>query len=134
MYAAEMIGMFICQLVILETVCHKDNKVGNMAPQVIGTTFALVVLAIAPISGASLNPARSLGPAIMSGYFSNLWIYLAAPTCGESSVLGVFEPVSSLPCQCGLCIAPQWWQACSHTLSFLCRCSACCASASVLNH
>jgi glycerol uptake facilitator-like aquaporin len=80
-----MIGMFIIQLVILETVCHKDSKAGNVAPGIIGIAFFLVILAIAPISGASLNPARSLGPALLSGYFSHLWIFLTAPICGAPS-------------------------------------------------
>ena len=80
--AAEMVGMFIVQLVFLETGTNKNSKAGALAPLVVGATYALVILAIAPISGASLNPARSLGPALLSGYFSHLWLYLLAPLCG----------------------------------------------------
>jgi aquaporin Z len=80
--AAELIGTFIVVLVILETACNKKSSAGGNAPMVIGLAFVLVILAIAPISGASLNPARSLGPALLSTYFSHLWIYLIAPCLG----------------------------------------------------
>jgi glycerol uptake facilitator-like aquaporin len=83
MLAAETIGTFIVMLVILETACNKKANAGNMAPMVIGLAFVIVIIAIAPISGASLNPARSLGPALLSGYFSHLWIYLIAPCVGS---------------------------------------------------
>jgi aquaporin NIP len=85
--AAEMIGMFICMLIYLETMAHKKSKAGSLAPGIIGATFGLVILAIGPISGASLNPARSLGPALLSAYFSHLWIYIAGPICGAHARL-----------------------------------------------
>ncbi|MEY2505177.1 MAG: aquaporin [Verrucomicrobiota bacterium] len=40
-----------------------------------------------PITGASMNPARSLGPAVLSGHFASLWLYLAGPVLGAA--LGV---------------------------------------------
>ncbi len=48
----------------------------------IGGTIALASLVGGPISGASLNPARSLGPALVSGELDSLWIYLTAPLLG----------------------------------------------------
>ena len=48
----------------------------------IGGTIALASLVGGPISGASLNPARSLGPALVSGELGSLWIYLTAPVVG----------------------------------------------------
>ena len=48
----------------------------------IGGAIALGGLAAELISGTSLNPARSLGPALVAGDFPGLWIYLAAPLIG----------------------------------------------------
>lgn len=49
----------------------------------IGTLVALLVFLTAPISGTSLNPARSLGPALVLGDYSDLWLYVAAPLLGS---------------------------------------------------
>jgi aquaporin Z len=60
---------------------------GQMAGLAIGSVVALEAMFAGPISGASMNPARSLGPAVMSGSTDTLWVYLAAPTLG--ALLGV---------------------------------------------
>lgn len=52
------------------------------APLAIGGTVTLEALFAGPISGASMNPARSLAPALVSGQFNSLWIYLLAPLIG----------------------------------------------------
>ena len=49
---------------------------------IVGGVIALEALFAGPISGASMNPARSLAPAIMSGSLDHLWIYLTAPFVG----------------------------------------------------
>ncbi len=54
----------------------------------IGGTLLLCALFDGPISGASLNPARSLAPAVVSGTFDSLWLYLIAPFIG--GLLGIF--------------------------------------------
>ena len=60
-----------------------DTRVSVGAAAVaIGGTIALASLVGGPISGASLNPARSIGPALVSGELGSLWIYLAAPLLG----------------------------------------------------
>jgi len=48
----------------------------------IGLFVSVVVWFAGPFSGASMNPARSLGPALVAGHFQNLWIYLVAPMAG----------------------------------------------------
>jgi len=57
---------------------------GFIAGIVIGGVVALEALFAGPISGASMNPARSLGPAIVSGQLAHLWIYLLATTLGAA--------------------------------------------------
>ncbi|KAL3507975.1 hypothetical protein ACH5RR_033357 [Cinchona calisaya] len=58
------------------------QSVQSLSGLVVGVSIGLGVLITGPISGGSLNPARSLGPAIVSGDFSFLWIYIAAPIIG----------------------------------------------------
>lgn len=48
----------------------------------VGSTLFLLILLIGPFTGASLNPARSIGPALFSGYAENLYVYLIGPILG----------------------------------------------------
>jgi aquaporin Z len=59
-----------------------SGKAGNQAPVAIGLTLAFCILMGGPLTGASLNPARTIGPAVASGNFSNLWVYLVGPVLG----------------------------------------------------
>jgi glycerol uptake facilitator-like aquaporin len=58
----------------------------RLLPQVIGLFVGLVIAFLGPLSGGSINPARQLGPAALSGHTTCLWIYLVAPIVG--AVLG----------------------------------------------
>jgi aquaporin Z len=55
---------------------------GIMAGAAVGAIVALSALFGGPITGASMNPARSLGPALVSGRLDAIWIYLIAPVAG----------------------------------------------------
>ena len=68
--------------VILGT-ATRYSLVGSEAALAVGGTIALCGLFAAPISGASMNPARSLGPALLSGATQGTWIYLAGPFLGS---------------------------------------------------
>lgn len=69
-------------LVVILAVARDLRRAIGTAAVAIGGTIALASLVGGPVSGASLNPARSLGPALVSGELGSLWIYLAAPILG----------------------------------------------------
>jgi len=80
-FAWEAALTFILVLVIL-AVATGPNARGEAAAIAIGSAVALDALVGGPVSGASMNPARSLGPALVAGDLSGLWIYLTAPVLG----------------------------------------------------
>ncbi len=80
-FILEIILTFILMLVILST-SQGSKEVGIMAGLAIGSTVLLEAMFAGPISGASMNPARSLAPAILSGNIHALWIYILAPIIG----------------------------------------------------
>ncbi|MDZ4773442.1 MAG: aquaporin [Planctomycetota bacterium] len=80
-FALEIVLAWILMLAIL-SVSDGSRERGASAAIVIGGIVALEALFAGPISGASMNPARSLAPALVSGATEHLWIYLAAPTIG----------------------------------------------------
>ena len=80
-FVFEIVLSFFLMFVILNVSTGHMEK-GIMAGVAIGGTVALEALMGGPVSGASMNPARSLGPALLSGNLSTLWIYLTAPIIG----------------------------------------------------
>jgi aquaporin Z len=59
-----------------------SGKAGNLAPAAIGLTLAFCILMGGPLTGGSVNPARTLGPAIVTGNYADLWVYLVGPVIG----------------------------------------------------
>ena len=59
-----------------------NGRAGNLAPVAIGFTLIFAILLGEPLTGASLNPARTLGPALASGNFADLWLYMVGPIVG----------------------------------------------------
>ena len=71
-------------LVILSVATGAKEK-GMTAALAIGGTVAMCAMFGGPVTGASMNPARSFSPALVSGNLSHLWIYIAAPVLGAVS-------------------------------------------------
>jgi aquaporin NIP len=92
-FVLEAVLTFILMWVILSVSTGAKEK-GITAGIAIGSVIGLEAMFAGPISGASMNPARSFGPALVSMHFENLWIYLVAPTLG--ALLAV--PVCRLIC------------------------------------
>ncbi len=59
-----------------------SGKAGNFAGLAIGLTLVLCILMGGPLTRASLNPARTLGPAIVSGNYADIWLYFVGPCIG----------------------------------------------------
>lgn len=82
-FGLEVILMFMLMFVILLVSTGAKEK-GIMAGAAIGAVVAFEAIFAGPISGASMNPARSIAPALVSGKQTHLWIYLAAPVAGAA--------------------------------------------------
>ncbi len=80
-FILEVILTFFLMLVIIN-VSTGSKEIGVMAGIAIGGIVLLEALFAGPITGASMNPARSLAPAAVSGHLEHIWIYLAAPIIG----------------------------------------------------
>jgi aquaporin NIP len=80
-WVLEMLLTAILMYVIL-CVSTGSREKGITAGLAIGGVVAMGALLGGPVSGASMNPARSLGPAVVSAHFEHLWIYLTAPFAG----------------------------------------------------
>lgn len=87
-FGLEFILTFLLMFVII-SVATDTRAVGEMAGLAIGTTVGIGAFVGGPLTGASMNPARSLGPALISGQLEHLWLYLAAPILGAA--LGAFS-------------------------------------------
>ena len=75
-------------MVVITSVATDTRAVGQAAAIAIGGTIGLEALFAGPISGASMNPARSLAPALVSWTWQDQWLYVAGPALG--AVAGVF--------------------------------------------
>ncbi len=94
----------ILMLVILSVSAGAREK-GMTAGIVIGAVIALEALFAGPVSGASMNPARSIAPALVSLHFSHLWLYLAAPVCGALAAVAACRCMRGEGC-CSACSTP----------------------------
>ena len=85
----EAIATFFLMFVIYGTAVHVNApRIGGLA---IGLTIAADILAIGPLTGASMNPARSLGPAIASGVLAGQVVYWIGPIIGAIAAAMLWE-------------------------------------------
>jgi aquaporin NIP len=85
-FILELVLAAILMFVILSVSTGAAEK-GITAGIVVGSVIGLEAMFAGPICGASMNPARSLAPALVSGHLQHLWIYLVAP--GVGALVGV---------------------------------------------
>lgn len=98
--------LMTCLLVftVLQTCCEPRCIAKNAAPLAIGLSVFCAHCVLLPVDGCSINPARSFGPAVLAGSFSNFWVFNAGPWLG--GLVGIFchlllwldwdEPIANL--------------------------------------
>lgn len=85
---AEILGTSLLTLVIFGVAVDKRSVAGSIPGLPIGLTISAIIFSVGPITGAALNPARWFGPALISGNWSNSWVYIFAPVTG--AILAAF--------------------------------------------
>ena len=98
-FILEIVLTGILMLVIL-CVSTGPKELGALAGVAIGGVIGLEAMFAGPICGASMNPARSLAPALVSGHLDSLWIYLAAPMIGSAAAVPLWillRPEHAIP-------------------------------------
>lgn len=98
-FVLEAALTFLLMWVIL-SVSTGANEKGITAGIAVGSIIALEAMFAGPITGASMNPARSLGPALVSLHFEGLWIYLASTVLGALLAVPVCRLIRGAEC-CG---------------------------------
>jgi aquaporin Z len=89
-FILEILLTMILMVVIL-CVSSGSKEKGVLAGVAVGSVIALEAMFAGPISGASMNPARSLAPALLSGHMASLWVYLVAPVIGATLAIPIFR-------------------------------------------
>lgn len=89
-FVLEVVATFFLAFVILAVASDRRAAPGS-AGLAIGLTVAVGSLFAGPLTGASMNPARSLGPALASGAWEHAWLYIAAPTTGALLAMFTYE-------------------------------------------
>jgi len=89
-FVLEYILSFFLMLVIIN-VAKGSKEQGLFAGIAIGSVVLLEAMFAGPVCGASMNPARSLGPAIVSGEMKQVWIYTTAPVLGAVTAIIIYK-------------------------------------------
>src|SRR5580658_6451487 len=89
-FVLELLLTFFLMLVIIQ-VATGPKEQGLFAGLAIGSVILLEAMFAGPICGASMNPARSVAPAIVSGHIEYLWVYLSAPVAGAALAIPIWK-------------------------------------------
>jgi aquaporin Z len=100
-FVLEVLLTWLLMFVILSVSTGAKEK-GITAGIAVGSVVGLGALFAGPICGASMNPARSLAPAVVSLHLDSLWVYLTAPTLGAVVAVLACRCVREKPCCCPL--------------------------------
>jgi aquaporin Z len=92
----ETVLTLILVSIILNTATG-SRSIGHNAAIAVGATVALLGLFASPVSGASMNPARSLGPDIVAAHFTGWWVYLVGPVAGALLAVAIITLLRGLP-------------------------------------
>lgn len=93
-FVLEIILTFFLMIVILSVSSGAKEK-GITAGIAVGSVVLLEAMFAGPVSGASMNPARSIAPAVISGHIEHLWIYIVAPTVGALTSVVIWKVMES---------------------------------------
>ena len=86
----EALVTFVLVFVVV-SVATDDRVHSSLAPVAVGAALAVAVLIAGPVTGGAVNPVRALGPALVAGQFTGLWIYLIAPLLGGIAAAVVYQ-------------------------------------------
>jgi aquaporin Z len=95
-FVMELVLTAILASIILNTATG-GRSIGHNAAIAVGSTVALLGLFASPISGASMNPARTLGPDIVGNDYTGWWVYIAGPLVGAAIAVAIIGAVRGLP-------------------------------------
>ncbi|CAK9796409.1 Aquaporin AQPAn.G [Anthophora retusa] len=87
----EAIVTFLLLLVVHAVTDPKRTDTKGWAPLAIGLTITVAHMVAVPVTGSSMNPARTLGPAMILNRWSNLWIYWVGPLLGATAAGGLYK-------------------------------------------
>lgn len=90
----------LCTLILVTVILHTATgykSIGHNAALAVGSTVALLGLFASPISGASMNPARTLGPDLVGANLTGWWVYVAGPFLGALLAVGLIRLVRGRP-------------------------------------
>jgi aquaporin Z len=98
-FVFELVLTLLLMFVVLSVATGAKER-GLLAGVAVGAVIALEALFAGPVSGASMNPARSLAPAVVSGTLGHLWVYLLAPPIGAGLAVVVCRTIHEGGCCC----------------------------------
>lgn len=95
-FVIEFLVTFFLMFLVMQVSTGAKEK-GMFAALAIGSMVMLEAMFVGPVSGDSTNPMRSLAPAVVSGHFEHLWIYLTAPFLGSAFAVLIWHVLKEVP-------------------------------------